>query len=679
MVHSLAHSDRNPVRRLDVERCRWLVVRFVALVLCAGWASCGSLSWGQQESANRTARPDPAPSPDAPPTLNEQGRRAWIAELIEQLADPSYHRRQNAQWQLQQLGMDAFEQLREATTHPNVHIASTARYIINSQNIVWWLDSDSVEVRSYLKDYNTLDENKRTAKILLLGEKGSPDALLALCRLARYERFESLSKRAALTLLSALTERRTGGRASPAGSGTAPTVDPHLLDSIALAIGDSRRPAVEWIRAFLADVRSPDQIDVAKWERLAAEELERHGEDRRRADTNDVLELYRWIGTWVSGRVSRSGALDLVRPCLSVVGPDSYSVREFCVWALDRCKMPELVRDLADLHPSVFDSFGDLKYLLAESYLHSDDRAKAEEVALPASDALGQPPQNARKLAQRLGLPKDVAASRFETARGLTARGLFDWAEREYQRALDENVSSYDEVIRISFAEFYWFGGENAKAAEVLAPLIESSDGDTPRGRTVNPRIRSNYYFYAGLAAIDSGDSTDARRFLRKAYETDPSNPDIVIAMRTVADDQEFGQYFRRCFEEMRDRFRQSVLESEARLAQANDRSDRRSAEQILAMDCNQLAWLLGKCEEDAAEAIQLSQRSLELSPDEPAYLDTLARCYFSAGQVAKAVETQRKAVRLAPHERQMQAQLREFEQALKAVPPSPESDAFRN
>ncbi|RMF38581.1 MAG: hypothetical protein D6753_15600 [Planctomycetota bacterium] len=614
--------------------------------------------------------------------LSEQQRRAWIAELIEQLADPSYHRRQNAQWQLQQLGMDAFEQLREATMHPNVHIASTARYIINSQNIVWWLDSDSVEVRSYLRDYNTLDENQRTNKILLLGEKGSPDALLALCRLARYERFESLSKRAALTLLSALTRAPTGEwepKSSAADANPRPDVDPQVMESIALAIGDSQRPAIQWIRAFLADVQSPDSVDIRKWEQLAAEELQRHRDEQQRAATRDVLELYRWIGTWVSGRVSREAALELVRPCLEIVNTDSYSIREFCVWALDRCQMPELVRDLAELHPSIFDTFGDLKYLLAESYLHIGDVATADKVAAEASDALGNPPQEARRLAQRLGLPKDVAAARFETARQLTARGMFDWAEREYHRALEENVTSYEEVIRISFAEFYWFGGDNAKAAEVLRPLVETAEEDLTQRRMVNPRIRSNYYFYAGLAAIDGGDANAARIFLRKAYEADPSNPDIVIAMREVADDDAFNRFYQQCFEEMRDRFRQSVLESEARLAQANDRSDRRSAEQILAMDCNQLAWLLGKCEEDAEEAIQLSQRSLELSPDEPAYLDTLARCYFSAGQVAKAVETQRKAVRLAPHERQMLAQLHEFERALQAREQGAPADSLQD
>ncbi|MEO8272368.1 MAG: hypothetical protein ABI557_21850, partial [Aureliella sp.] len=84
-------------------------------------------------------------------------------------------------------------------------------------------------------------------------------------------------------------------------------------------------------------------------------------------------------------------------------------------------------------------------------------------------------------------------------------------------------------------------------------------------------------------------------------------------------------------------------------------------------LDCNQLAWLLSKCNISTTEALSLSLRSLELMPDEPAYLDTLARCYFADGQLEDAVRTQKKAIRLAPHERQMLKQLHEFELALAA------------
>jgi predicted Zn-dependent protease len=55
----------------------------------------------------------------------------------------------------------------------------------------------------------------------------------------------------------------------------------------------------------------------------------------------------------------------------------------------------------------------------------------------------------------------------------------------------------------------------------------------------------------------------------------------------------------------------------------------------------------------------------LELMPDTPSFLDTLGRCYYSAGELEKAIEAQQQAIALVPHMRVMQRQLAEFEQAL--------------
>jgi tetratricopeptide (TPR) repeat protein len=84
-----------------------------------------------------------------------------------------------------------------------------------------------------------------------------------------------------------------------------------------------------------------------------------------------------------------------------------------------------------------------------------------------------------------------------------------------------------------------------------------------------------------------------------------------------------------------------------------------------LATDYNELAWLISNTSGDFQEAVKASQRSLELSPNNEAYLDTLGRCYYAAGDFEKAVESQRKAVEAAPHIQVMQRQLKVFEEAL--------------
>ena len=80
----------------------------------------------------------------------------------------------------------------------------------------------------------------------------------------------------------------------------------------------------------------------------------------------------------------------------------------------------------------------------------------------------------------------------------------------------------------------------------------------------------------------------------------------------------------------------------------------------------NQWAWLVSNTEGDFAQAVKHSLHSLELSPNEPSYLDTLGRCYFSAGDVENAIKSQQKAVELAPQYQIMRRQLAEFEKAKK-------------
>ena len=84
------------------------------------------------------------------------------------------------------------------------------------------------------------------------------------------------------------------------------------------------------------------------------------------------------------------------------------------------------------------------------------------------------------------------------------------------------------------------------------------------------------------------------------------------------------------------------------------------------ATNYNQLAWLIGNTEGDMNEAIKLSKKSLELSPDTGGYYDTLGRAYYGKGDYENAVENQLKAVELDPHSGQIQRQLKLFQDALK-------------
>ncbi len=76
-------------------------------------------------------------------------------------------------------------------------------------------------------------------------------------------------------------------------------------------------------------------------------------------------------------------------------------------------------------------------------------------------------------------------------------------------------------------------------------------------------------------------------------------------------------------------------------------RNSRPTYENMVAVQCNQLAWLLSCTERKASDAVMLAQRACNLSPDFGVYIDTLARCQFAAGNIDKAIELQTRAIKL--------------------------------
>jgi tetratricopeptide (TPR) repeat protein len=67
------------------------------------------------------------------------------------------------------------------------------------------------------------------------------------------------------------------------------------------------------------------------------------------------------------------------------------------------------------------------------------------------------------------------------------------------------------------------------------------------------------------------------------------------------------------------------------------------------AIVMNNLAWVGGKLNREGA--IPMAQKALEIAPDQPAFMDTLAGLYSDKGDYAKALEWQTKAIEKASTE----------------------------
>ena len=94
----------------------------------------------------------------------------------------------------------------------------------------------------------------------------------------------------------------------------------------------------------------------------------------------------------------------------------------------------------------------------------------------------------------------------------------------------------------------------------------------------------------------------------------------------------------------------------------------RKAADQGDLDAMNNLAFLLATSTDPRVlkprEAIPIAQKTVELRPDSATYLDTLATAYFLAGQRDKAVETEKRALALAPDNRSYQKALQKYNAA---------------
>jgi tetratricopeptide (TPR) repeat protein len=600
-----------------------------------------------------------------------------IANLIEQLGDENFQTRRAAELALVRIGLPAFEQLRQAMNHPNVQIEVAARYLVRSQSVTWWLDTDPLSVRQVLQDYNEMKNEDRETAMQELATEKTDDAMLALCRITRYESSEKLSKCAALYLMETLVDRLKSEEAEK------------LTPPIREAMGDSQRPAAVWAET-LVDTIDEGSPSAERWRLVAKLEymlLEKTPRDTSRAL---VMRLHRVIAALFIKHSERQLALDIVRPCLDLVENKAMQVRNAAIWAIDS-GLPELVSELSERHAELFAAEPLLGFLKAEGYLAAGDADQAQASAEAASNSV------VKSLGEQNVISReDIAAiQRSEIAEALRQRGMYKWAQTEYEKALRPasnppgrgspgresgretyGLRSTTEMrVRVALSELLAEGEEYAPAAQVLGDyLAKVQDNPIDRDRLEKSGsgndaqndyafLMGNFNYYSGKAAFINRELSAANSFYMQALQHYPENPDILIAMKDTCQPGVNDQFYKTTLSERIAEYHESIATLEREVINS-DRIMRKNKEYELAGECNQLAWLLANTNERPNEAVKLSLRSLEVIPGYGIYQDTLARCYFAAGEIDKAIATQELAVKNEPFQRSMLRQLEEFKAA---------------
>lgn len=579
-----------------------------------------------------------------------------VQELITQLGDDDYLLRQRAENRLLKRGVEVFVELQAASNHADLEIGIRAKYLLSKIKVEWTRSTDTAQVRAIMSRYGQLSFEDRRMKIAELAKLEPEQGFGALCRIVRYESKSSgrVSRTAALAILERgfLPAKQMEG----------------AVASLAKEMGDNNEVPLVWVRVYADQLQSPQQMD-ARWLELLDTEID--------------------LVTQKSARGSRSllQVLDLLEVYLDL--GDQIADAEAIVAGLQRrIDFQEIYE--AELPPRIFYAFAWLKKHAQWEALTLFEEQYAEEIEQNqflmyylaiCRDKQGQPEQAealAKRAFQTVGfLVKPSAQERNKSAQRIVVEGCHDWAEREWQAVIDmEPVTSYQGLkARIGMSEYRLYDRlEYKAAADLLTETLEAIESDPVAKAGFQAEMEEDEYsmlkglvsvrikrdFYLACDCQHRGDFKGQQKYLELVYRDDKNNADVFIAMFQM---QEATEKYRKQSRERLRIFRNELVKKIRQFGSMNVELTGNKAR--LAEALNHWAWLVSNTEGDFQQAVAYSEKSLELIPGSPAFLDTLGRCYYTAGDFEKAVKTQRKAVAKYPHMQVMQRQLKLFEEEL--------------
>jgi tetratricopeptide (TPR) repeat protein len=219
---------------------------------------------------------------------------------------------------------------------------------------------------------------------------------------------------------------------------------------------------------------------------------------------------------------------------------------------------------------------------------------------------------------------------------------------------------------RFALAELLHDQAEDLEASTILGELERLMQANAEQGRQGdNGRypvelVKARRHVFRSIDHRRKGEMEQARAELKEAWKVDPTEIDLLIELYRVPGlEDSFRTEVKRKIAEVAGRYRDQMVQ-----------------DPTIPLAFNQFAWIVANTEGDYAEAVRASQKSLELSPGNPGYLDTLGRCYYAVGDFDNAVKHQSEAVRQQPGSGSMRRQLQLFEEARAAKQRTANPDA---
>jgi tetratricopeptide (TPR) repeat protein len=446
-------------------------------------------------------------------------------------------------------------------------------------------------------------------------------------------------------------------------------------------VGDQANVSNEWLRQYAVDLRE-GRVQPQGWSDLLQRQRQTAvsgGKDPTEIATQ-LLQLV-WI---TAERAIRDGlpevAQEIVNENVELIPPRIDDLVKATSWALDHSLHPCVIK-MHDTYRDRYEESPVLLYSAAEAFSREGDVSIADGLAtqalainpLPKLNAQAKPGSKSEEPGELIH-PQIIrvhAEAHVKIAMELAHRGLFRWAEKEYELVIgrlpiDHTISAY---ARLQSATMHGELQDHAAVVRALTPLakrISQDDEFEERLIAVNftpAMVQSDLQFHRGLMMAKQGKLDEAREDLKKAFE-DYKNIDILIAMyRLDGDDQ-----WKETVDEL---LQQQIRLAEIDVDEANNSLQRigpfRLSNHQVAKRLNAYAWLVSNTEGNYKKALRYSLQSLQKTPNQAALMDTAARCYFAVGDFESAVKMQAEACRKMPHSPPLQRQLDQFRKAWKS------------
>lgn len=607
------------------------------------------------------------------------GGQQIVAELIEGLASPSYATRIRCRDQLSRIGLAAFDQLREAREHPDSEVAIVARQLTSGLQVQWSSSEDSSNVRKLLSEYGSRGVLERKRRIEQLGKLPRTESMRALLRLARFEPNARLSRITALAILRQETTDLSSMGIFPESKEGPEDIQKRLDEAnlIESRLGDQKSVANAWLRQYAIDLRQ-GQVQSQGWNNLLKQQRQTAiATDSSPGDiANDLLQLVWITAERAIGDELPEVAQEIVSQNVELIPPRINDLVKATSWALDH-SLHQCVVKMHNTYRDRYEESPVLLYSAAEAYSQEGRRSVADNLAeqalainpLPAIDDEAKPENPAKSIhPQIIGAH---AQAHVKIANELVQRGLFQWAEKEYELVIDRLPLDHtaSASARLNSATMYGELQDHAAVVRTLTPLAERiSQDDEFDDRLIAANvtaaiIRSDLQFHRGMLMVEQGKRQQARDDLHEAFEI-YKNIDILIAMYRLEGDDQWKQT-------VNDLLVQQIRLAEIDVEEATNSSQRigpfRLSNHQVAKRLNAYAWLVSNTEGDYQKALRYSLQSLQKTPNQSALMDTAARCYFAVGDLESAVKMQAEAYRKMPNSPPLQRQLDQFREALKS------------